>query len=248
MMNNKKKSPTCAVILIGNELLSGRTVDSNFNMIACQMKNLGIVMKECRIIGDYQNTIIQTLNELRQKYTYIFTTGGIGPTHDDITTASVAKAFGVDIRRDEKTVEEFKAHYKDKLKEATLKMADFPEGADLIPNPLSIAPGFRLENVFCFAGVPSVAKVMLEAVVPLLMRGDEIYTRSIDVFLRESEISLAFEDIQNKFVDVELGSYPFKIGNRVGTSLVGQGTNKSSLDASFEHIQTLIQDLNGEIR
>lgn len=244
----KKKSPTCAVILIGNELLSGRTVDANFNMIAVKMKSLGIVMKECRMIGDYQNTIIQNVNELRKKYTYVFTTGGIGPTHDDITMASVAKAFGVGVYRDKKTVDAFKAHYTDRLKEATLKMADFPEGAALIDNPLSIAPGFRMENVFCLAGVPSVAKVMMDSIVPLLTRGDEIYNRSIDVYLRESEISFPFEKIQSKYSDVELGSYPFKVGDRFGTSLVGQGVDKESLTAAFEEIEAMIESLNGEIR
>lgn len=248
MSKNKKKSPTCAVILIGNELLSGRTPDANFNVIARRMKDLGIIMKECRVIADHKRTIIETINELREKYSYVFTTGGIGPTHDDITTACVAEAFGVPICRDSGTEKAFRDHYGDRVKEATFQMADFPEGARLIPNAISIAPGFVMGNVFVMAGIPRVMQAMLDSIVPMLERGEEIYTQSVDVFAAESEISLRFEEIQNEFMNVDLGSYPFKVGDRFGTSLVGQSTDKESLDKAFTKVRNLINELGVETR
>ena len=245
---NKKKSPTCAVLLIGNELLSGRTEDVNFNHIARRMKGLGIQMRECRIVPDIQKEIISSLNELREKYSYIFTTGGIGPTHDDITVASIAKAFDVQTKRDPQTVAAFHEHYGDKITEATLKMATFPEGANLIHNPATIAPGFYLGNVFAFAGVPHIMREMLECVIPLLDQGEKIYTRSIDILAGESQISEGFEKIQENHPQLDLGSYPSRIGNQPMVSLVVQGTDKNSVDNAFTDVENLLNDLSIEVR
>jgi len=248
MSKNKKNNPTCAVILIGNEILSGRTADANLNHIARKMSEIGIVLEEARVIADVKRTIVETVNELREKYTYVFTTGGIGPTHDDITAISIAKAFDVPIVRDEETATLFRKNYGENISEATFKMADFPKGAQLVRNVITVAPGFYIGNVFAFAGIPRVMQAMLQAVIPLLEKGEDIYTKSIDVLAGESKISESFENIQNRYRTLDLGSYPFKVGGIFGTSLVIRGNDKENVEAAFGEVQSMLKEMNVEIR
>ncbi|MFT7144886.1 MAG: molybdenum cofactor synthesis domain-containing protein [Alphaproteobacteria bacterium] len=241
-------NPSCAIILIGNEILSGRTPDENMNHIARRMADIGVRLQECRVIPDDKEVIVNTLNELRKKYTYVFTTGGIGPTHDDITVECVAEAFKVPIERDEATVQAFEEHFKGNTNESLLKMAHFPKGAGLVVNPLSIAPGFRMENVYCMAGVPKIMRVMLEAIIPNLKRGSEIFSKSIDVFAGESIISHGFENIQRQYEEVELGSYPFRHDGKGATSLVMRSDNTTALGNAYKEVISLLNNLDVEYR
>lgn len=244
-------SPTAAVLLIGNELLSGRTADANLNYLARRMTDIGIKLQECRVIRDDVQTIADTVNTLRKTHTYVFTTGGIGPTHDDITMESIAKAFGVNVERYDEVAEAFTKHYAALGKPttaATFKMADFPAGAELIHNSATHAPGAKMENVYIFAGIPKIMQAMLEAVIPTLTQGDTIYTHSIDVYLSESQAASALEDVQNQFPALDIGSYPFKDGERYGTSLVTRGTNQKDVDTSYAAIQSFVDNLGAEVR
>ncbi len=240
-------NPTCAVLLIGNELLSGRTEDANLNYIAKKMSANGIRLKECRVVEDDFNDIIPALNELRQKYTYVFTTGGIGPTHDDITVEAIARTFGVSVYRDENVVKNFYEHYGDKVNENMLKMACFPEGACLIKNKISVAPGFAKENVYSFAGIPVVMQSMLDAVIPSLEKGKGVISKSIHSLARESLISDAFEEIQNEHSDLDLGSYPAVNSKEGGTTLVVSGTDEADVKIAFEKVVSMIKEMNIEI-
>jgi molybdenum cofactor synthesis domain-containing protein len=241
-------NPTCALALIGNELLSGRTEDANMNHFARRMADLGIRFLECRVIPDDQDVIIQTLNELRKNHTYVFTTGGIGPTHDDITVECVARMFQVPVERHTKTAEAFYEHYGERMNDSVLKMADFPKGADLIANPLSIAPGFKMENVYCMAGVPKIMRIMLEAIAPTLRKGTEVFSKSIDVFAGESIISKDFEAVQKDYKDVELGSYPFRHEGLGATSLVMRSDNMPSLENAYQEVISFLDKLEVEYR
>lgn len=241
-------NPTCALILIGDEILSGRTPDANMNHLARRMSDLGIRFKECRVIPDNKQMIVDTVNELRAKYTYVFTTGGIGPTHDDITVESIAAAFGVAVEKDAGTAKAFEEHFGDRVNDALLKMAHFPAGAELIPNTLSIAPGFRMENVYSLAGVPKIMRVMLEAIVPNLKRGSEVFSKSVDVFAGESIISKGFEEVQRQYVDVDLGSYPFRHEGQGCTSLVMRSDNTTALDNAYKDVISLLNNLGVEYK
>ncbi len=166
-------APTAALLIIGDEILSGRTKDRNLGYIADFLTGLGIDLKEARVVADVESDIVTAVNALRSRYTYLFTTGGIGPTHDDITADAVAKAFNVEIRHDPRAVDILKAHYDPgMLNEARLRMARIPVGAELIENRVSKAPGFRLGNVFVMAGVPQIMQAMLEAIAPMLAGGE----------------------------------------------------------------------------
>lgn len=239
-------NPTCALVLIGNELLSGRTEDANMNHFARRMNDIGVRFLECRVIPDDKSVIVNTLRELKEKHTYVFTTGGIGPTHDDITVDCIASLFQVPIERDVKTVAAFEKHYGERMNDGILKMADFPKGADLIANPLSIAPGFRMENVYCMAGVPKIMRVMLEAIVPTLQKGDEVFSKSVDVFAGESIISKEFEAVQSVYKDVELGSYPFLHEGKGATSLVVRSDNTEALESAYKQVISFLDKLGVE--
>ena len=239
-------NPTCAVVLIGNELLSGRTEDANMNHIARRMADIGIRFLECRVIPDDKDVIVATLRELKEKYTYVFTTGGIGPTHDDITVECVAHLFQVPVERNAATVKAFEAYYKERMNEGVLKMADFPKGAELIANSLSIAPGFRFENVYCMAGVPKIMRVMLEGIIPSLRKGSEVFSKSVDVYAGESVISAEFERVQKQFSDVEMGSYPFAFEGKGCTSLVLRSDNTASLQQAYQNVISFLGHLGVE--
>ncbi len=240
-------NPTCAVLLIGDELLSGRTEDANLNYIAKKMTSHGVDLKECRIVADELDAIIPALNELRAKYTYVFTTGGIGPTHDDITVEAVAYAFGLDIYRDESVVKAFHDRKGGLVNENTLKMADFPVGSTLIPNNVSVAPGFNVENVYSFAGIPSIMRSMLDGVMPTLESGAEVISKSITSFAGESRISDQFEAIQNAYPHLSLGSYPSTQDDKWCTTLVVSGKEEADVAAAFGKVVAMIHDTKIEI-
>ncbi len=238
---------TAAVILIGNEILSGSVKDANLAYIAERMTELGIRLRECRIIPDEEDVIVDTVNTLRNAHTYVFTTGGIGPTHDDITMRCIAKAFGVEVYRDAATVEVFKKHYGDRATDATYRMCDFPVGAKLIHCKTTPAPGFSMGNVYVMAGVPKIMQDMLDTATPNLTKGKPIVSHSYTAFTVESRISVAFEEIQKQYPQLELGSYPQRIENQPAVKLVARGADADAVVAAGDKIRTLLTDLGAEI-
>ena len=220
-----------ALIIIGNEILSGRTQDKNLSYLANWLNEIGIQLSEVRVIRDEEEVIIETVNYLRKTYDYVFTTGGIGPTHDDITSLSIAKAFNVDLEINDKALSILKEYYKDsELTDARMKMTMIPKGAELVENPVSKAPGFKMENVFVMAGIPSIMQGMLEGARKHLKGGDIIKSVSVDVFTPESNVADELTKLQDKYKNIEIGSYPFTKENRFGTSLVLRSKNEQLLE------------------
>lgn len=239
-------APTAAVLVIGNEILSGKTQDANLQFLGVELAKLGIRLEEARVVRDVPHAIVGAVNELRVRYTYVFTTGGIGPTHDDITAECVARAFGVELVVDPRAVELLTRGGRPAT-EARLRMARVPRGAELIENSVSHAPGFRIENVFVLAGIPSVARAMFASAVPQLEHGAQILSAGIDVYLRESDFAVVLERIQNNNPDVEIGSYPFSRDGRFGATLVVRGTDQGLLARVTDEIAAAMQSLGGEV-
>ncbi|NIR30541.1 MAG: competence/damage-inducible protein A [Gammaproteobacteria bacterium] len=242
---------TAAVVVIGNEILSGRTRDSNLAYLARGLNEVGIRVREARVIPDVEGVIVETVNTLRARHAYVFTTGGIGPTHDDITAASVAKAFGVPLERNADAVRRLQAYYARPevsagLTEARLRMANVPCGAELLDNPVSGAPGFRMENVYVLAGVPSIMEAMFGAIKPHLRGGAVVRTREIVVYLPESEVARTLSRLQERYPDVEMGSYPFVRGGRFGTSLVLRSSETTRLAEAATALEQGIRELGVE--
>ena len=232
-----------ALIIIGNEILSGRTQDKNLSYLANWLNEIGIQLSEVRVIRDEEKVIIDTVNHLRSEYNYVFTTGGIGPTHDDITSLSIARAFGVELEINDKALAILKEYYKDgELTEARMKMTMIPIGAELVDNPVSKAPGFKMDNVFVMAGIPSIMQGMLEGARMFLKGGDVVKSMSIDVFTPESNVAQALTDLQKKYNDVEIGSYPFSKDNRFGTTLVMRSSNEKRLHQCDEELKELMKE------
>ena len=232
-----------ALIIIGNEILSGRTQDKNLSYLANWLNEIGIQLSEVRVIRDEEKVIIDTVNHLRSEYDYVFTTGGIGPTHDDITSLSIARAFGVELEINDKALAILKEYYKDgELTEARMKMTMIPVGAELVDNPVSKAPGFKMDNVFVMAGIPSIMQGMLEGARRFLKGGDVVKSMSIDVFTPESNVAQALTDLQKKYNDVEIGSYPFSKDNRFGTTLVMRSSNEKRLHQCDEELKQLMKE------
>ncbi len=237
--------PTAAIVVIGNEILSGRTRDSNLTYIAERLSAMGIVLAEARIVPDREEAIAAAVNACRAVYTYVFTTGGIGPTHDDITARSVAMAFGVPIERNADAVARLERQYPEGgLNAARLGMADVPAGAELIDNPVSGAPGFRIENVFVLAGVPAIMKAMFDGLS--LTGGPPILSRTISCFLTEGGIAGGLAEIQARSPAADIGSYPFFRSGAFGTTLVVRGTDGEAVEAAAEEIRRLIAELGAE--
>ena len=232
-----------ALIIIGNEILSGRTQDKNLSYLANWLNEIGIQLSEVRVIRDEEKVIIDTVNHLRSEYDYVFTTGGIGPTHDDITSLSIARAFGVELEINDKALAILKEYYKDgELTEARMKMTMIPVGAELVDNPVSKAPGFKMDNVFVMAGIPSIMQGMLEGARRFLKGGDVVKSMSIDVFTPESNVAQALTDLQKKYNDVEIGSYPFSKDNRFGTTIVMRSSNEKRLHQCDEELKELMKE------
>jgi len=238
---------TAAILVIGDEILSGRTQDTNTNAIARFLAALGIDLKEVRVVGDVEAEIVAGLNALRERYDFVFTTGGIGPTHDDITALSIAKAFDVPIEHHVEAVERLTRHYgADKLTEARLRMARIPKGASLIDNPVSAAPGFRIGNVFVMAGVPAIMRAMFDGVAPGLTGGARMLQRIVSCRMGESVLAEPLAAIQARHPEVEIGSYPYFRQGAFGVSLVARSTDPTALDAVAAEIEGMIRSLGGE--
>ena len=223
---------TAALLIIGDEILSGRTKDKNVGHIADHLTAIGIQMKEVRIVPDEEPEIIAAVNALRARYDYVFTTGGIGPTHDDITADAVAKAFGVGIDVDERALGPMRAYFERRgveLTPARLRMARIPFGAELVENSVSIAPGFMIGNVIVMAGVPNIMHVMLDAATKFLKTGKKMLASAIDLHRPEGEIAAMFEAHQKRYPDVPMGSYPFMRDGKPGTQLVLRSTDAAQL-------------------
>lgn len=223
---------TAALLIIGDEILSGRTKDKNIGTLADSLTAIGIRLKEVRIIGDEEAAIVEAVNTLRQAYTYVFTTGGIGPTHDDITADSLAKAFGVSIDVNPTVAEEMEKVYTKRGMEMTparLRMARIPDGAELVRNSVSIAPGFILDNVIVMAGVPSIMAAMFADVAPRLKRGAKLYSETLIVRRPEADISDLFAEHQKTYPDVIMGSYPSFLDGKFKTELVLRAVDEQNL-------------------
>ena len=246
-MTNKKEI-NAGIIIIGNEVLSGRTKDINTSSIALWLNPLGIHVKEVRVIADDENTIIDTVNIFRKKFNYVFTTGGIGPTHDDITAESIAKAFNTEYGFHKEAFSILESYYKPgEFTEGRQKMAKMPTNANLILNPSSGAPGFYIENVFCLPGVPSILKSMLGGLNNVLVGGDPVLSKTLNLRTVESEIAKSLTDVQNKNNDVEIGSYPFFRAGKLGVSIVLRSTNQKKIDLCNEQILEFVKTKKIEI-
>jgi molybdenum cofactor synthesis domain-containing protein len=238
---------TACVLIIGNEILSGRTQDTNLAYIATGLNSVGVTLKEARVIADIPEAIIGTVNEVRAAFDYVFTTGGIGPTHDDITSECIAKAFGVPWTLHPEAHQIFLDHYKPgELNEARLRMAHTPEGASLIKNAVSRAPGFRMGNVFVMAGIPRVMQAMFDAVKHDLKGGRPMLSRSVSCHLAEGIIAKGLGEIQRRFADLDIGSYPFYRRGEFGTTLVLRGRDSDRLAAGTAEVVTLVRSLGGD--
>jgi molybdenum cofactor synthesis domain-containing protein len=233
-----------ALIIIGNEILSGRTKDKNLAYLAEWLNEIGIQLYEVRVIRDDENEIIDCVNLLRRKYNYVFTTGGIGPTHDDITTESIAKAFNVKLETNPEALKILQSYYKEgELNEARLKMTLLPKGAELVENPVTKAPGFKMENVFVMAGIPSIIQGMLEGAKIFLKIGNKMTSKSIDVFMPESYVAEELSKIQDNYPEVEIGSYPFNKEGQFGTSLVMRSANLNTLELCASDVTKMVKKL-----
>lgn len=239
---------TACAIVIGNEVLSGRTKDANVQMLGAGLAAVGVILREARVVPDDALAIIETVNHCRGKYDYVFTTGGIGPTHDDITTETIARCFGVPVERNAEAVRRLQAHYGDDqpLNEARLRMANIPQGATLIDNPVSQAPGWRLDNVFVLAGVPRIAQAMFDGVKHSLRGGAPMLSQSVAAFMREGDLAAPLGDLQSRFPAVELGSYPFVREGRLGVSICGRSTDAAALQTALDAVRAVMRRLGVE--
>lgn len=242
-MNNPSKIDA-AVVVIGDEILSGRTQDVNLTAIARFLAPLGIDVAEARVVPDIQDEIVAAVNALRKRYCYVFTTGGIGPTHDDITADAIGAAFGVPVVHNETAMAMLAARYKPgEFNERRQRMARMPQGATLIRNAISVAPGFQIENVFVLAGVPKIMEAMLEDARPRLAAGAPVISRSLKTLLPEGRIAAALEAIQKAHPDLRIGSYPFYAqpgaGASAGTTLVVRGRDKAEVEAAAKEISAM---------
>ena len=243
-----KKEIIAGIIIIGNEVLSGRTKDINTSTISIWLNSLGIEVKEVRVIPDEKQKIINTVNELRKNFNYIFTTGGIGPTHDDITAESISEAFNLEYGFHKEAFSILENYYKPgEFTEGRQKMAKMPISANLIVNPSSGAPGFYVENVFCLPGVPSILKSMLGGLNNILVGGDPVISKTLNLRTVESEISKSLSEVQDQNKEVEIGSYPFFRAGKLGVSIVLRSTDQDKIDKCNEQILHFVKTKNIEI-
>src|SRR5271168_2124648 len=241
------KTYTACVLIIGNEILSGRIQDENVAFLAKGLNDVGIRLKEVRVIPDDSGTIVSTVNEVRRAFDYVFTTGGIGPTHDDITAQCIADAFAVKLILHPDAKRLLETHYPaGHLNEARLRMARVPDGAVLLPNPISRAPGFQIGNVFVLPGVPSIMQGIFEQLKHRLVGGTKMLSRSVSCHLAEGTLAKDLTALQDRYPDVEIGSYPYFRRGDFGVTLVLRSTNRTRLGAATEELNTLIQSLGGD--
>ena len=244
----KNTKVNAAILIIGNEILSGRTQDTNTSTLANWLNSIGVKVNEVRVVPDIEKKIIDTLNILRSENDYVFTTGGIGPTHDDITAQSVAKAFGLKYEIHKEAFKILEAYYKPgEFNEGRQKMVWMPENAELILNPTSGAPGFSVKNVFCLPGVPSILKSMLGGLKNKIVGGQPILSHTISLRTVESEIASSLTKVQNKNKEVEIGSYPFFHAGKLGVSIVLRSEDQSKIDLCNSQILEFIKEKKIEI-
>ena len=238
-----------ALIIIGDEILSGRTQDTNLSYIALWLNKRGVQLAETRVIPDEKNAIVIVVNEFRKKYQYVFTTGGIGPTHDDITSSSIAEAFNVDIETNKEALELLKLHYKNKnidLNESRMKMACIPKGATLIKNPISKAPGFKIDNVYVLAGVPYIMQGMLEGLDKDISGNELMLSKTVKVNLPEGSIAKKLSKIQLSYSDVKIGSYPYiEESGALGVNIVARHTDMTLIDECVQAIVDYVKEIGG---
>jgi len=245
---SKNTKVNAAILIIGNEILSGRTQDTNTSTLATWLNSIGVKVNEVRVIPDVEKTIIDTLNFLRKENNYVFTTGGIGPTHDDITAQSVSKAFGRKYEIHKEAFKILERYYQPgEFNEGRQRMVWMPENAELILNPTSGAPGFSVENVFCLPGVPSIMKSMLGGLKNRIVGGEPILSLTISLRTVESEIANSLTKVQDKNKDVEIGSYPFFHAGKLGVSIVLRSENQSKIDSCNSEILEFIKEKKIEI-
>jgi len=238
---------TAAVLIIGNEILSGRTQDVNLTYLAKQLSELGVRLHEARVVADVEADIVAAVNACRERYDYVFTTGGIGPTHDDITAECIAKAFGLPLIRNPEAVARLERHYEPgMLNEARLRMANTPQGATLIDNPVSIAPGFQIGNVFVLAGVPRIMQAMFDGLRARLVGGAPMLSRTVGAFVAEGAIAKGLGELQQRHPALDIGSYPYFRQGRFGASFVLRGTERTQIDAAAVELRALIKELGGD--
>ena len=241
-MKKANKKISAAIVIIGNEILSGRTQDINVSFLAKWLNDLGVSVEEVRIIVDKEESIVKTIKEVKDNFKYVFTTGGIGPTHDDITSKSVAKAFNLSCGYHKEAYNILEKYYEPgEFNEGRKKMAKIPDQAVLIYNPSSGAPGFIIENVFCLPGVPSILKSMVEGLKNKIIGGKKILSKTISLNTVESEIAKPLEGVQNKFKNIEIGSYPFFRLGKVGVAIVMRSTEPEQIEDCVKEIQSFIK-------
>jgi len=244
----KNTKVNAAILIIGNEILSGRTQDTNTSTLAIWLNSIGVKVGEVRVIPDIEKTIIETINLLRKNYDYVFTTGGIGPTHDDITAESISKAFGLKYEIHQEAFKILEAYYKKgEFNEGRQKMVWMPQNANLILNPTSGAPGFNVENVFCLPGVPSILKSMLGGLKNRIVGGEPILSKTISLRTVESEIAKSLTEVQENNQDVEIGSYPFFQAGKLGVSIVIRSEDQSKIDSCNSQILKFVNEKSIEI-
>src|SRR5246500_6046393 len=244
--SSERRIFSACVLIIGNEILSGRTPDANLAFLARGLTELGIRLREARVIPDDTDVIVSTVNTVRPSFDYVFTTGGIGPTHDDITAQSVADAFGVPLIVHPEARRLLETHYPPgHLNEARLRMAMVPEGAALLPNPISRAPGFQIGNVHVLPGVPSIMQGIFEQLKYRLVGGDKLLSRSVSCHLAEGTLANDLGALQERYPDVEIGSYPYFRRGDFGVTLVLRGTDRERLATATEELKDLVRPLCG---
>ncbi len=237
---------TAGIVIIGNEILSGKTQDLNIQFLANELGKLGIRLKEVRVIPDIENDIIETVNLLRKKYTYLFTTGGIGPTHDDITSKTIAKAFNDEFilhPEAKKLIEQYMVEHNREMRPDHLRMACIPKSATLLLNHETGAPGFKIENVFVMAGVPYIMQSIFMEAKKFLKQSKPIISRSIEICIAEGVIAEEFSRLQNKYPEIEMGSYPFKTDDRWMTNLVLRGDNQEMINVAMLELEAIVAKL-----
>lgn len=242
-----KKNVTAALVIIGNEILSGRTKDANLAYLGEELNKLGIRMMECRVIADIPAAIISAVNEMRARYDYVFTTGGIGPTHDDITSECIAEAFGLPFGPNPEAVAILDDYYRPEDRtEARYRMAKTPEGAILIENPVSKAPGFQVENVFVLPGVPKIMQAMFGGLRHRLVGGAPMISKTVTSTVPEGKAGQGLWELQDKYPETEIGSYPFFRDGKPGANIVVRAQDQALVDAAIDDVVELLKSLGGD--
>ncbi|MDC0054360.1 competence/damage-inducible protein A [Candidatus Pelagibacter sp.] len=245
---SKKTKVNASILIIGNEILSGRTQDTNTSTLSLWLNSIGVKVKEVRIIPDIEKNIVNTVNFLRKEYDYVFTTGGIGPTHDDITAQSIAKAFNLEYEIHREGYKILESYYKSgEFNEGRQKMIWMPKNAKLILNPTSGAPGFSVENVFCLPGVPSILKSMLGGLKNDIAGGEPVLSRTINLRTVESEIADSLTKVQDSNKDVEIGSYPFFQAGKLGVSIVIRSEDQNKINFCSSEILDFVKQKKIEV-